>query len=180
MRAISKNTRIKQTISWLIPSSTLASLRERNMAEVDWSLCSYLKIEPLAMLWRVEVRPEVQLVVGLCDSDHFAQVSGLEPGLEAQGVVGVGEVVGLEVARRGRGVHRTARGRTSHTSTEKFQPGINSFRKHAKTRFCQAKSWEFFLSIFTSRRLSLTLVWLVVVVVVLLLQKTIVFRNVHF
>ena len=34
--------------------------------------------------------------------------------------------------------------------------------------------------VFTSRRLSLTLVWLVVVVLLLLLQKTIVFRNVHF
>ena len=39
-------------------------------------------------------------------------------------------MVGLEVARRGRGVHRTARGRTSHTSTEKFQPGIDSTREN--------------------------------------------------
>ncbi len=46
----------------------------------------HLEVEPLAVSVGVEVRPQVQLVVGLRDADGLGQVARLEAGLEPEGV----------------------------------------------------------------------------------------------
>ena len=39
----------------------------------------YLEVEPLTVSVSVEVRPKVELVVGVRDPDRLLQVAGLEP-----------------------------------------------------------------------------------------------------
>ena len=58
----------------------------------------YSEVEPLTVLRRVEVRPQVQLVVGLGDPDDLGQVARLKPGLKLE-AVGQGSEVNLRIDR---------------------------------------------------------------------------------
>ena len=71
-------------INCLLPSFQNQGLTDIIHLTTLFRPLTYSKVKPLTVFRSVKIRPEVELVVGLCDPDNLGQVSGLKARLELE------------------------------------------------------------------------------------------------